>query len=237
MRIPGSRTFADLAARAQDGLFDALAMREVIERRERRELAVAMGFEGQWDEHRRFQMDFLRRHGLRSETCVLEIGFGPLTLGIPLIRELDDGNYTGIDVRESVANMAYQQLAKEGLAGKNPRLIVSDRFGAETLRQETFDIIWSFSVLFHLDDERVTAWFAEVRRRLSPAGRYWANINTVVDDSRWLEFPFLRRQPEFYGELGQRNGLRMTVLGTLTDQGFLGNGMERENLLVEFSRD
>ena len=236
MRIPGSRTFQKMSAKVQDGLFSLLAMDRVIDRRERNERIVAMGFAGQWDEHQRFQMDFLRRSGLRGSHRFLEIGFGPLTLAIPLIRELDAGGYTGVDVREGVANLAYRLLAKEGLAGKNPRLLVSDRVGAEALDDTTFDIIWSFSVLYHLNDALVAQWFGEVGRRLAPDGHYWANINITEEESQWLQFPFLRRTPEFYEELAFENGLRMQVLGSLADLGFRLPGAERHNLMLEFSR-
>ena len=236
MRIPGSRTFQKMSAKVQDGLFSLLAMDRVIDRRERNERIVAMGFAGQWDEHQRFQLDFLRRSGLRGSHRFLEIGFGPLTLAIPLIRELDAGGYTGVDVREGVANLAYRLLAKEGLAGKNPRLLVSDRFGAEELDDTTFDIIWSFSVLYHLNDALVAQWFGEVGRRLAPDGHYWANINITEEESQWLQFPFLRRTPEFYEELASENGLRMQVLGSLADLGFRLPVAERHNLMLEFSR-
>lgn len=236
MRVPGSRTLAKIAAAAQEGIFDSMSMDRVIARRERQQLVEAMGFDGQWDEHRRFQMDFLRNNGLTREARLLEIGFGPLTLGIPVIRELNTGNYAGVDVREGVANLAYQQIAKQGLAGKNPRLIVSESFGSETFRDETFDIVWSFSVLYHLSDELVTKWFSEVAKRLTPHGRYWANINVSADESRWLQFPFLKRQPGFYAALADNNGLSMVVRGTLADQGFRGEGEERDNVLLEFSR-
>jgi predicted O-methyltransferase YrrM len=236
MRIPGSRTFAKASTSLQDGLFRLLAMERVIDRREREERAVAMGFDGQWDEHQRFQMDFLRGNGLRSATRFLEIGFGPLTLAIPLIRELDAGGYTGVDVRPGVANLAYRLLAKEGLAGKNPRLLVSDQFGADILGDETFDILWSFSVLFHIDDALVAQWFGEVGRRLAPDGHYWANINVTEEESQWLQFPFLRRKPEFYADLAAANGLQMRVLGSLADLGFRDPGAERLNLMLEVSR-
>lgn len=79
-------------------------------------------------------------------------------------------------------------------------------------------------------------WFDSVGRYLAPGGRYWANINVVAEESRWLQFPFLNRSADFYAELAGRNGLSMIVLGTLGNQGFRGEGMERDNVLLEFFR-
>lgn len=233
MRMPGSRTVKKYTMKTQQFLYDALGMKRVEEETHRLARVVAMGFEGQWDDHRIFQMDFLRRNGLNGQTRFLEIGSGPLTLAIPIMQELDPGNYTGVDVRESVMNLAYKEIAREGLAGRNPRLIVSDNFAATVLGNETFDMIWSFSVLYHLSDELVEDWFANVRKRLAPKGRYWANFNDDMDESRWLEFPFVRRGVEFYEDLAERNGLRLRVLGTIGDLGFKGQGMEKNNRMIE----
>ncbi len=125
----GMNRIRKLRARSQDRLFHVLGMQDVLDRQERAELAHAMGFEGQWDEHRRFQMEFLKSKGVEPHHKFLEIGSGPLTLGVPMIDYLDAGNYVGVDVRSSVNNIAYAQIAKNALAGKNPRLITSEHFG------------------------------------------------------------------------------------------------------------
>jgi hypothetical protein len=104
------------------------------------------------------------------------------------------------------------------------------------LGDATSDIIWSFSVLFHLNDALVAQWFGEVGRRLAPDGHYWAKINITEEESQWLQFPFLRRKPEFDSELAAKNGLKMQVLGSLADLGFRHPGAERLNLMLEFSR-
>ena len=235
MRMPGSRTLKKYTMKTQRLLYDALAMKRIEEEEHRLELAIAMGFDGQWDDHRTFQMAFLRRNGLTGQTRFLEIGSGPLTLAIPLMQELDPGNYTGVDVRESVTNLAYNEISRAGLAGRNPRLIVSDNFAATALGDETFDMIWSFSVLYHLNDELVEEWFANVKKRLAPEGRYWANFNDGVDESRWLEFPFLKRDVKFYEDLAEKNGLRLEVLGTIEDLGFKGQGVEKNNRMIEIT--
>ena len=233
MRFPGSRTLNTSVLKAQNVLYRRLNMSRIPEEEHRLKLVEAMGFDGQWDDHRVFQMDFLRRRGMTETSRFLEIGSGPLTLAIPLMQELAPGHYTGVDVRESVMNLAYMEIARAGVSARNPRLIVAGDFGAAALGDETFDILWSFSVLFHLSDELIEEWFANVKRRLAPTGHYWANFNDGLEDSRWLEFPFLNRKAEFYEDIAQRNGLTMKTLGTIEELGFAGPGEDRKNTMIE----
>ena len=65
-------------------------------------------------EHRRFQMDFAERMGMTRRTRFIEVGCGPLTLGLPLIEFLDANCYVGIDVRPEVLNLSWQQIGKQG---------------------------------------------------------------------------------------------------------------------------
>lgn len=233
MRIPGSRTMSKYALKVQKFLYSALNLQRVPAEERRLTLVKAMGFEGQWDDHRAFQMEFLHRNGLTKDTRFLEIGSGPLTLGIPLIQTLNPQKYTGVDVRESVTNIAYDEISRAGLAGRNPRLIVSDNFGATALGDEMFDMIWSFSVLYHLSDDLIEEWFGTVKKRLEPEGRYWANFNDGMEEDRWLEFPFVRRELDFYEDIARKNGLELKFLGTLEGLGFAGSGAEKNNSMIE----
>lgn len=214
--------------------FTTFGMQSYLDRQEQEKLSLAMGFVGQWDEHRRFQMEFLKSKGVEPHHRFLEIGSGPLTLGTALILYLDANRYTGVDVRASVNNIAYSELSKHALAEKNPRLLTSTSFGADEVGDVAYDFILSFSVMFHLTDELVTQLFERVGKTLAPDGRYWANINRHEDESRWLEFPFQKREPAFYGELAGRNGLEMTELGTLKDLGFGLDTPEKSNVFLEF---
>lgn len=233
MHIPGSRTLRKYIDRTHAFLYEILGMERIPEERHRIALVEAMGFDGQWDDHRVFQMGFLRRNGLTKNIKFLEIGSGPLTLAIPLMQELNPGNYTGVDVRESVTNLAYLEISRAGLSARNPRLIVSDNFGVTALGDETFDMIWSFSVLYHLSDDLIEEWFSNVKKRLSPDGRYWANFNDDMDESRWLEFPFVNRDAEFYEKISEKNGLTFKILGTIEEIGFKGTGIEKNNVMIE----
>jgi cyclopropane fatty-acyl-phospholipid synthase-like methyltransferase len=209
-------------------------MQDFLDEQELNTLEDHMGFRGQFAEHRRFQIDELRRLGLIPSSSVLEIGCGPLTAGIPVIRFLDPDRYVGVDVRSSVLDLAWQQIGKNSLSDKNPRLIRSDDFASSELGDRTFDFVWAFSVLYHLSDEILDRCFASMRSRLADGGCFVANVQTDVDSSTWLEFPFLKRTVEDYEQVAARNGLSTKILGTIEERGFRLPGAERKNMLLQF---
>ena len=231
-----SRTRAELAYRAKLALFKAGRIQRALDESQQRVLETHMGFRGQWVEHRRFQLDFVKSIGLAKDSRLLEIGCGPLTLGLPAIDYLDPNRYTGIDVRPEVLDLAWSQIGSSRLASKNPRLIHSTSFGAVELGDASFDIIWSFSVLFHLTDELVDALFAQVSRRLAPGGKYCANINLKQEESTWLQFPFVKREVDFYRGIAERNGMKLTELGTLESLGFGLQAIEKNNVMIRVDR-
>jgi SAM-dependent methyltransferase len=186
---------------------------------EERRLEQMMGFYNQYSSHRQFQMGFLQGQGLAPQHHLLEIGCGPLTLGIPVIKYLDVGCYTGIDVRPLVVDEAHNLISRQKLGAKNPRIVHTTTFGREELGNDTFDFIVAFSVLYHLDDPLVAQLMQQVVRRLSQRGVCYANVNTWQQPSRWLEFPFLQRPLSFYSEMAQQAGLQTEFLGLGKDFG------------------
>jgi methyltransferase family protein len=208
----------------------------MIDLREKHELEDSMGFRGQLDEHRRFQIEFLREQGLTPSDRLLEIGCGPLTAGLPIINYLKPGNYTGVDIRNSVLNLGWTQIGKAGLSAKNPRLICSAAFGDDELDySEKFDYVFSFSVLFHFSDEVLDSYFGAISRRLvGETGKCFANINDYLPSDKWLEFPFSHRPVEGYIDLASRHGLKTTNLGKIMNLGFRNETDEKYYPLLMF---
>ncbi len=218
--------------RAQQRLFDVAHIQDLLDEKERHTLEDHMGFRGQLLEHRRFQITELKKLGLVESSSVLEIGCGPLTAGLPVIEFLDPGGYVGVDVRSSVLDCAWQSIGKHGLSAKNPQLIRSDDFAAVELGNRRFDFIWSFSVLYHMSDDILDRYFAAVAKRIGRIAV--ANVQTYMDDSTWLEFPFLNRSIETYEATAAKHGLKTRELGTLAERGFLTDGEDSRNILLEF---
>jgi 2-polyprenyl-3-methyl-5-hydroxy-6-metoxy-1,4-benzoquinol methylase len=231
-----SRTRAEFAYRARLALFKAGRIQRALDESQQRVLETHMGFRGQWVEHRRFQLHFLKSIGLAKDSRLLEIGCGPLTLGLPAIEFLDPNRYTGIDVRAEVLDLAWSQIGRSGLASRNPRLLHSTSFGAAELGDERFDFIWAFSVVFHLTDELVDALFARISHCLAPGGVGCANINIEHNEGTWLQFPFMKRDVDFYRRLAERNGMKVTELGTLASLGFGLQSSEGRNVLLSIER-
>jgi cyclopropane fatty-acyl-phospholipid synthase-like methyltransferase len=210
-------------------------MQGLLDEREIQTLEDHMGFHGQLPEHRRFQIEELKRLGLQPPDNVLEIGCGPLTAGIPVIQYLDADHYVGVDVRASVLDVAWQQIGRHELSAKNPRLIRSDDFGADELGDRRFDYVWSFSVLFHLSDDILNRLFAAVAKRLTNDGMFVANVQTDLESSTWLQFPFLKRTISDYRDAAAKHGFETDDLGTIEERGFRLPGLERTNPLLKFT--
>jgi cyclopropane fatty-acyl-phospholipid synthase-like methyltransferase len=217
-------------------IFDKCELQELIDVRHRNTLEDSMGFRGQWEEHRRFQITFLKEQGLNPSHNFLEIGCGPLTGGIPIIKYLQPNNYFGVDIRSSVLNLAWGEIGAAGLSDKNPRLICSSSFGAEEFYDQQFDFVFSFSVLYHLSDQLLQAYFTQVAKRLTQKGACFAQVNTHLNSSTWLQFPFVKRTVDDYIASALAAGMKTKSLGTIESLGFRLPGEERLNEMLAFTR-
>src|SRR6185312_14764944 len=94
----------------------------VLTEKQRRHLLV--GPATLWKMKRDFQIDFMKRMGLRPENSLLDIGCGTLRGGVAFIDYLDAGHYCGIDVRENALAEGRKELAEHGLEGKRPELLL-----------------------------------------------------------------------------------------------------------------
>ena len=234
MHLPLARTRAKVIHKVKGFIFDVGRFQSMVDLREKHLLEDSMGFRGQWDEHRRFQIEMLKGQGLKPYHDFLEIGCGPLTVAIPLIDYLEPNRYTGVDVRSSVLDLSWKEVGKAELSSKNPRLICSSSFASSELSDQRFDMIYSFSVLYHLSDDILDTYFASISNRLRPSGFCIANVNTHIPSDKWLQFPFLMRSIEAYENLASKHGLEMIDLGTLEDNGFRNQAAEKLNPLLKF---
>jgi cyclopropane fatty-acyl-phospholipid synthase-like methyltransferase len=168
-----------------------------------------------WEAKRKFQFDFLLNAGLLPGHNLLDLGCGTLRGGIPLIGYLEEGNYTGVDVRPEVMEEAHLELEISGLAFKNPSLICIDDVSTLILKRK-FDFIWAFSVLIHLEDNILEGVMNFINLHLHKEGSFYANV-VFGDrqDGNWQQFPLVERPKSFYTKMFAKYGLTMYDLGPL----------------------
>lgn len=168
---------------------------------------------------RRFQIDFLKQHGLEPHHRLIDIGCGTLRGGIPLIRLLDKGHYTGIEVREDVLELGRDELREAGLERKEPNLIHSQGLSSLELDNKA-DTVWAFSVLIHMDDDALNGCLTFVSKHLQPHGSFYSNVNIgEADNGNWQGFPVVHRPMAWYVQTAERFGLVPTDVGSLLELG------------------
>jgi SAM-dependent methyltransferase len=174
-----------------------------------------------WKLKRQFQIDFLRSAGLEPHHRLLDLGCGTLRGGIPLIAYLEPGQYTGIEVRANVLEEGMRELAEAGLEDRRPDL----RVCADLSRLElatSFDFVWAFSVLIHMEDAVAAQALVFVARHLTASGVFFSNVNLGnALERRWQGFPVVTRPLGFYEELAARVGLQVESRGPLRDLGHI----------------
>ncbi len=186
-----------------------------------------------FQEKRQFQIEFLKRQGLKPHHSFLDVGCGSLRGGIPVIDLLDAGNYMGIEVRSEVLAEARKELAASGLEHKRPELILGGDF--DTLESpRRFEFAWAFSVLIHMEDHISEACVKWVAEHLKDGGRFYANANVgpTRDAMGGEGFPVLTRELEFYESHAEKAGLHLTDLGTLESFGHdFGLGGDKHHMM------
>jgi SAM-dependent methyltransferase len=179
---------------------------------------------GCWDQLVQYQMNILLAHSIKPGKSVLDIGCGPLTVGIPLIQFLDRGNYVGIDRRPEALAMGYRRIAEAALVHKNPLLIQSETFGHEELADRRFDFIWMSQLSYHLDDAQMSKLFNEAHARLEEDGLFLLDaIDPAIvqkPGATWRGFRFYIRPLNVFQDLAHKHRLSLKHLGHIRDYGY-----------------
>jgi len=204
-------------------------------------LELMRGPAGAWRVDREVQVRALERLGLRPDHRFLEIGCGPLQAGAPLIRYLDPGHYTGVDISAERLGAAQEVIGHFGLDSRTPRLVLSDDFGIGHLEPGSFDRVWSFHVVIHFPLPLVARFLDAVASLLKPDGIGWFSAWVTPDRpafnrrGSWLEFPVTEAGVTFFESAAADAGLECTTLGTLEQWGLPSDRPAAQNWLFQVS--
>lgn len=181
-----------------------------------------VGPPGFWYQTQKFHIAFLRSLGLLPHHQSVEIGCGVARGALPIISYLDSGRYVGIDIRESAIKTARELIGEFDLSYKRPNFHAASDFGDIYLGDNSQDVIFSFHVLYHLEDYLVRDFFRMAQRKIQSDGFVLANVHCIPPyvAGMWKEFPFIPRPLEDYVEWANEAGLDCKVLGQLKDFDF-----------------
>ena len=183
-----------------------------------------------WRMKRSFQIEALKRLGLDEDDTFLDVGCGTLRGGLPVVEYLRQGGYFGFDVRPVTVLEAKREVEDHNLSWKRPHLVVAD-VNAIPLSL-SFDVVWAFSLVFHLSDVKLARLLEYCGESLAADGCMFFNatIGSRAEYS-WEEFPFIIRPLAKYAAVARRHNLVISDLGSLEawghDSGRVGHDSQR----------
>lgn len=153
------------------------------------ELRNCSDLEGQrkWSEHQEMQLQFLYKQGFQPDSKILDVGCGPMRLGVALIPELNNGWYYGQDINSETLEFGEEVLRSKGISSDaNYTLFASDKFCLEEVKQP-IDIAFSNSLFSHLNLNSIMTCLINIKEVLVPGGYYYSTFFDVLPGQQWVE--------------------------------------------------
>ncbi len=140
-----------------------------------------------WKEHQSMQISFLQKRGLQPSSRVLDLGCGPMRLGVALIPMLSEGRYFGQDINPETLVYGEEVLRQKGITEDAPyTLFASDQFDLSTVDCE-IDIAFSNSLFSHLTLNSILTCLLRVKDVLAPKGIYYSTFFALERGASWLQ--------------------------------------------------
>lgn len=159
--------------------YDTEEIRRRVARNEHRDIIG-----GLWNEIGQLQLDFLKSEGLKPGHRLLDVGCGSLRLGTRAVDYLDEGNYWGTDLNETLLTAGYErEILPAGLGAKLPRnqLVIDGEFGFPGIPAE-IDYIIAQSVFTHLPLNHLRLCLTRLARHVKGPCRFYATFFIVPQD-------------------------------------------------------
>ena len=171
-----------------------------------------------WYELGEWQLTALREFGLQPHHYLLDMGCGPMRLGIHAIPYLEDGHYFGIDAFRPYISLGQAILQECGFQ-KRYTVRLSSEFDFERFDRE-FDYGIGQSVFTHLSISEIRNCTAALKKAMKPKGQF---LFTYIKRSAHEGFLYYGWQPMI------RSGLSIDFLNHLAqenDIAFVATEME-----------
>ena len=197
--------------------------RAVMKQRTDKDPREAVG--GRWEMGSKGQIELLKRYGLQPTHTVLDVGCGSLRGGLNIIRYLNEGNYTGIDISEEILEAGRRFIYEAGLGDKRPNILYTDSLDFKEVSGTKFDYLISVSVLTHMPPQDIETLFSNLHKVMDSSSVFLA---TVFLSKTGKAYETVMRRNFFYPEewfmeMCERHGL-------IVERDIIGDA--KQNLLV-----
>lgn len=208
------RSGRDLLLRARTRGDHLAYYRAVMKSDASRDPAAAVGSRNhkRWLALGKMQFTYLKKHGLRPDSKMLEIGCGNLRAGRLFIDYLDPGNYHGIDISPDILKAAEETLGAYGLREKNPTLTLVDDNRFTPFPDEAFDVIHAHSVYSHCPLEVIEECFQHVGRIMKPGAIFDFTFDRTEGKEHHVLHEDFYYRTETLVELAEKHGLTATFM-------------------------
>jgi ABC-type polysaccharide/polyol phosphate transport system ATPase subunit/SAM-dependent methyltransferase len=147
---------------------------------------------GDWTREGEWVVDALRRHGLRPDQYVLEVGCGSLSAASRLLPAMEQHRYWGFERNRELFDAGVLiELPRVGVAPQRGHFVVNDDFDLSGVPHR-FDLAIASTQARHMPLNRIARMIAAVVQHLAPGGRF---ILTWPDNPDVASFGSIR-QPD-----------------------------------------
>jgi SAM-dependent methyltransferase len=138
--------------------------------------AFVAGNNGTWDEGGAGQLTFLKKHGLKPDQRLVDIGCGALRAGRHFVDYLDAGKYYGVDANKDLIQIGYDREFTDEQRAKLPvsNLRANDRFNVDFGVQ--FDMAIAQSVFTHVSLNHMRVCLHRLAKVMRPGGVFYASF-------------------------------------------------------------
>ncbi len=143
-------------------------------------------FHYQWDLLGQWQMDALLHFGLKPTDHLIDIGCGPMRLGLRAVPYLYDGHFYGIDALESYIRIGHRIMNDMG-GRKKFHLIQSNCFEFDRFNQH-FEYANAQSVFTHLSLDQIELCLTSLKHVMKPGGMFLCTFLTSSNPRGFLYF-------------------------------------------------
>jgi len=135
-----------------------------------------------WEAGRGAYNRYTKLFGITPDSKVVDYGCGSLRIGAHFIRDLNPGNYFGLDVTTALIETGKEIIGQEMVAEKKPEFGPIDEASLEKAAAFGADLVCSTAVCYHVHPDEAPVYFGNLARLAGKPGATLAFDVSLSDE-------------------------------------------------------